>query len=199
MKQRVYLYSKFERFWHWMQAFLIILLLLSGLEIHGSLNIWGFEKAYYLHVYGAFALIILTSFAIFWHLTTGAWRHYWPVKEKIPQICYYYAIGIFRGEPHPFEKRPDQKLNPLQRIAYIILKLFLYPLQIISGILLFFYEWWPKFGISTTFSKVVYWHLIGAYAFLFFLILHVYLTTTGQPWYSHIRGMILGWEEVRIQ
>ena len=197
MKQKLYLYSRFERFWHWTQAILIILLLLSGFEIHGSLKIWGFEQAFYLHVYCGAGLIVLTAFAIFWHLTTGAWRHYWPVKEKIPQICYYYAVGIFKGEPHPFEKRPDQKLNPLQRLAYMFLKLVLFPLQFVTGVLLFLYQWWPKLGVKATFSGLAYWHLIGAYAFLFFLILHTYLATTGQPWYNHLRGMILGWEEVR--
>lgn len=195
MRQKLYLYPKFERFWHWAQALLIIFLLLTGFEIHGSFKIWGFEKAYLLHVYLGFSLIGLTLFAIFWHLTTGAWRHYWPVKEKLPQICYYYAVGIFRGEPHPFEKRPDQKLNPLQRLAYLFLKLFLYPGQMITGVLLFLYPWWLALGIKKTFPGVVYWHMIGAFAFLFFLIIHVYLTTTGKPWYSHIRGMILGWEE----
>ena len=199
MEQKIFLYSRFERFWHWTQAFLIVLLLLSGFEIHGSLRIWGFEKAYYLHVYCAAGLVLLTVFSIFWHLTTGAWRHYRPVKEKIPQICYYYAVGIFRGEPHPFEKRPDQKLNPLQRIAYLILKLFLYPLQVITGGLLFLYEWWPRLGIKANFSATVYWHLVGAYAFLLFLIVHVYLTTTGKPWYNHLRAMVLGWETVETR
>ncbi len=198
MKQRLYLYSRFERFWHWTQAALIILLLLSGFEIHGSLEIWGFEQAFYLHVYCGFGLIVLTAFAVFWHLTTGAWRHYWPVKEKIPQICYYYLVGIFRGEPHPFEKRPDQKLNPLQRLAYMFLKLVLFPLQFVTGVLLFLYQWWPKLGVKATFSGLAYWHLIGAYAFLLFLILHAYLATTGRPWYNHLRGMILGWEEVCV-
>ena len=199
MKQKLYLYTRFERLWHWTQAFLIIFLLLTGFEIHGSLEIFGYEKAYLWHVYAGVALVILTAFAIFWHLTTGAWRHYWPVKEKIPQICYYYLVGIFRGEPHPFEKRPDQKLNPLQRLAYLFLKLVLFPLQFVTAFLLLSYQWWPALGISASLRKVAYYHTAGAFAFLFFLIIHVYLATTGKPWYSHLRGMILGWEEVELR
>ncbi|OAG28754.1 cytochrome b/b6 domain-containing protein [Thermodesulfatator autotrophicus] len=196
MKERLYLYTRFERFWHWTQALLIIFLLLTGFEMHGTISIWGYEKAYIWHVYAGFALIVLTAFGIFWHFTTGAWQHYVPVKEKISQIIHYYTRGIFYGEPHPFEKRPDQKLNPLQRVAYLFLKVILFPLQLLTAFLLLFYEWWPHLGINLNLQQVALYHTAGAFAFLFFLIVHVYLSTTGKPWYSHLKGMFLGWEEI---
>ena len=36
MSERIYIFKGFERFWHWAQAALIITLLLTGFEIHGS-------------------------------------------------------------------------------------------------------------------------------------------------------------------
>ena len=43
MSERVYLFKRFERFWHWSQAALIIFMLFSGFEIHGSYKAMGFE------------------------------------------------------------------------------------------------------------------------------------------------------------
>ena len=69
MKQ-VMLYSVFNRFWHWMQAILIIILAITGMEVHGNFNIFGFEDAVAIHNFSAWSLLILIAFAIFWHITT---------------------------------------------------------------------------------------------------------------------------------
>ena len=36
MAERIYIFKGFERFWHWAQAALIITLLITGFEIHGT-------------------------------------------------------------------------------------------------------------------------------------------------------------------
>ena len=33
---RVYLFKPFERFWHWSQALLVISMLVTGFEVHGT-------------------------------------------------------------------------------------------------------------------------------------------------------------------
>ena len=43
--ERIYLFKAFERFWHWAQAALIIFLLASGFEVHGSYALLGYERA----------------------------------------------------------------------------------------------------------------------------------------------------------
>ena len=43
--RRVYLYTRYERFWHWFQAAMILALLATGLEIHGSVRLLGFARA----------------------------------------------------------------------------------------------------------------------------------------------------------
>ena len=49
MSERIYVFKRFERFWHWSQAALIIFLMLTAFDIHGTLSIFGFEKAVAYH------------------------------------------------------------------------------------------------------------------------------------------------------
>jgi thiosulfate reductase cytochrome b subunit len=51
--QRVLIYKKFERIWHWLQALLVILLALSGFDIHYNWGLFGFEQAFLWHQYFA--------------------------------------------------------------------------------------------------------------------------------------------------
>ncbi len=44
-----YIYHRFERFWHWMQALLIIFLGVTGFEIHGAFTFFGYENAVQYH------------------------------------------------------------------------------------------------------------------------------------------------------
>ena len=39
-------------------------------------------------------------------------------------------------------------------------------------------------------------HTLIAFFLLNFLVIHLYMTTTGHSLFSHIAGMITGWEEV---
>jgi thiosulfate reductase cytochrome b subunit len=196
MGRRVLVYKRFERFWHWTQALLIILLGVTGFEIHGSYRWLGFERAVAAHDALAGALVVLVAFAIFWHLTTGEWRHYQPTLHRLSDMVRFYLVGIFRGEPHPFRKTELSKLNPLQRITYLGLKLLVIPLQVISGGLYYYHdvlvaEWGLPHGVGT----IAVLHTLGAFALAIFLVVHVYLTTTGHTVSSNIRAMITGWEE----
>jgi hypothetical protein len=50
-------FKRFERFWHWSQAALIIFLMLTAFDIHGTYTIFGFEKAVAYHTIAAWTLI----------------------------------------------------------------------------------------------------------------------------------------------
>ena len=133
MGERIYIFKGFERFWHWSQAALVMFMLLTGFEIHGSYALFGFAKAVAYHGIAAWSLIGLWIFAIFWHLTTGEWRHYIPTTEKVLVVAKYYSYGIFKHEPHPFKPSSLNKHNPLQRLTYLGVLLFISPLLWISG------------------------------------------------------------------
>ncbi|MBN8488559.1 MAG: cytochrome b/b6 domain-containing protein [Burkholderiales bacterium] len=194
---RVYLYKRYERFWHWSQALLVLTMLLSGFEVHGSYALLGFERAVRLHTLAAWALLLLWAFTIFWQFTTGEWRQYLPTLEKVGAMARYYALGIFVGAPHPFHKTAAKKHNPLQRLAYLALLAAVSPLIWISGLLYLFRAFWPALGLEALPLEWVAWaHTAGAFAMGVFVIAHVYLTTTGHTLFAHIQTMITGWEEL---
>ncbi|MUT72675.1 cytochrome b/b6 domain-containing protein [Stutzerimonas frequens] len=196
MADRLYLFTRFERFWHWSQAALIITLLFSGFAIHGSHVLLDFRTAVEVHEVAAWLLIALWIFAIFWHITTGQWRQYIPTLSNIRRVALYYARGIFIGAPHPYKVSAERKHNPLQRIAYLGVLVLINPLIWISGLLyLFWGRLEPLLPDWLALEAVALAHTGGAFLMLIFLIVHVYLTTTGHTPLAHIRAMITGWEE----
>ncbi len=196
--QRKLIYNRFNRFWHWSQALLILLLALTGFDMRFSLGLFGFENAMDYHIGVAFAFAVLTVFAIFWHVTTGAWQQYWPLNaSRIGAMVRYYTGGIFRNEPHPIKKTELSKLNPLQRLAYTGLKLFTIPLVVVTGILYYFYNSWEAIGLEgVELGTMAFLHVLGAYLLLVFTFGHIYLTTTGHTPLSNIKAMITGWEDI---
>lgn len=193
---RQMIYKRFERFWHWSQSLLMLAMLVTGFEIHGFFSWLGFEQALLWHELGALALIILWLFAIFWHFTTGEWRQYIPTTEKLMAVIRYYSKDIFFGKPHPYKATPERKHNPLQRFSYLGFKLLLAPVIWLSGLLLLAYPFGLEVFSLSTLSNV---HLATAFLILIFLIVHVYMTTTGQTPLSHIKTMITGYEEHQEQ
>lgn len=194
--KKVYLYSRFERFWHWAQGLLIIALIVTGFELHGTYSLLGFEAAHDVHVFCAWTWLILYVFIAFWLVTTGEWRHYVPTFKKLLDVARYYMIGIFRGESHPVPKSVRAKHNPLQRITYLGIVSALLPFQMITGLLYYYYNSWPAWGLNWSLGSIAFLHTLGAFFVLQFLIVHVYMTTTGHTIFAHVQAMITGWEEV---
>ncbi len=195
-----YIYGRFERIWHWLQASLIIFLAITGFEVHDSLHIFGFEKAVYFHRVASYALIILIIFAIFWHFTTGNWRQYIPTLKNLKAQILYYSKGIFSGEKHPTRKTVLKKLNPLQVIVYLSFKLFMIPIVVVSGLFYMFYKTIDNNDViiiqNIDLSTIAVWHTFGAFLLIAFLIVHVYMTTTGHTYTSNIKAMITGYEDL---
>lgn len=194
--ESIYLYTRFERFWHWAQAVLIIFLALTGMEVHGTYHLFGFKRASNLHNTAGIAWFVLYTFIIFWQLTTGEWKHYIPTTKKLLAVVSYYVYGIFRGEPHPVPKSERNKHNPLQRLTYLAIAVVLIPVQVITGLLYYNYSSWPVWGISLKLGSIAVIHTAGAFALLAFLIVHVYMTTTGHTITCHLKAICTGWEDV---
>jgi len=194
--ERIYIFKRFERFWHWSQALLIIFLLLTGFEIHNSYHLFGFEQATQLHTTAAWTLIGLWVFAIFWHFTTGEWKQYIPTLNKVDAMIKYYLTGIFTDAPHPFKPTALRKHNPLQRLAYLSFWVAISPVVWVSGWFYLFYSSWESWGLESTLTLewVAFFHVLGAFMNLAFLIVHLYLITTGHTVGAHLKAMITGWE-----
>lgn len=196
----VYIYKAYTRFWHWMQALLILILAITGFEINGAYKIFGYQKAVEIHNFAGISLIVLIIFTIFWHFTTGEWTQYLPTRKNLKAQINYYITGIFRNAPHPTRKTILSKLNPLQRLTYLGLKLILIPVMVISGIIYFLYRFPVGGEIKTlnldSIEPIALLHTFGAFLLIAFIIIHIYLTTTGHTITSNIRAMITGWEEI---
>lgn len=194
--ERIYIFTRFERFWHWAQALLIIGMLLTGFEIHGSYALLGFTLAHQVHTLAAWALITLWILAIFWHFTTGEWRQYIPTMKNVDKMIRFYAWGIFNGEAHPFKVSRAHKHNPLQAQAYLGVKLLINPLIWISGLLYLYYNELAAAGYGLDLATIALVHTIGAFMMLAFLLAHIYIITTGHTVTAHLKAMLTGWDEV---
>ena len=196
---KVIKYKRFERFWHWMQSALIIFLAVTGFEVHDSIHIFGYEKAVEFHRVASYAFLVLLVFAIFWHFTTDEWRQYIPTFTNMKAQVRYYLIGIFKKEPHPTQKDKWQKLNPLQIMTYLGFKILIVPVMVVSGLLYMFHKTINVNNVviisDLELGSIAYWHTFGAFVLVAFVIMHVYMTTTGESPTSNIKAMLTGYEE----
>lgn len=193
-------YQAFERFWHWAQAALILFLGVTGFEIHGTFRFFGYAQAVRFHTIAAIAFLVLTAFAIFWHLTTGEWRQYVPTLTNLRAQAEYYVFGIFRNAPHPTRKSVLSKLNPLQKLTYAGLKLLVIPVIALSGLLYMFYRYPQRYEVIAlrieSLRTIALVHTAGAFLLVAFFIAHIYLITTGQTLTSNLKAMLTGYEDL---
>jgi thiosulfate reductase cytochrome b subunit len=202
--QRIYMYTVYERFWHWLQAAAILVLLVTGAAIHKPYLFGFLSFPYMVHLHNTVGFVLLGNalLAAFYHLASGEVKQYLPGRADLFARMFtqaaYYTGGIFRGEPHPFARDAEHKLNPLQQITYLGLLNTLLPAQILTGLLIWGAQRWPQISDGLGGLMVLApLHSFMAWLFAAFLIMHIYLTTTAGPGpLSAIRAMLEGWEDV---
>lgn len=203
--RREYMYSIYERQWHWLQTTVIMGLLFTGLIIHKPDLFGMFSFRYVVQIHNVFGLILIVNAALaaFYNLVSGEIQQYLPRPRgffnQAFQQTLFYLRGIFRGDPHPFEKSAERKLNPLQQVTYLMILNVLLPLQTITGVLMWGAQKWTN--VSDKIGGLVYigpLHSLVAWLFASFIVLHVYLTTTGHTPTAGIRAMILGWDDLEV-
>jgi thiosulfate reductase cytochrome b subunit len=203
--ERIYMYESYRRFWHWLQTTSIVILLFTGLIIHRP-DIFGafsFRGVVTVHNVLAVILVINALLSVFYHIATERVREYIPrpygfFDDAILQ-AKFYMTGIFKGEGHPFEKRPDSRMNPIQKVTYFGVLNVLLPLQMLTGGLMWGAQNFP--AITNWFGGLPFlapFHSLIAWTFATFIIVHVYMTTTGATPLEAMRGMVTGYEEVEV-
>ncbi len=204
--KKEYLYSVYERIWHWVMAISIILLLITGFEIHfySAPKLFGLATSVWMHNVIAAILLINAALALFYHITTNEIRKFIPPKdnffEEVISQIKFYSSGIFLGRPHPLKKTKDRKFNPLQQMTYFGLLNVLMPFQVITGVIIWMLGKWPE--LSAYFGpmyKVAIAHNFGAWLFLAFLVAHLYLITTGHTIFANLEAMITGYDDVEVE
>jgi thiosulfate reductase cytochrome b subunit len=199
---RQQLYSWYERLWHWLQAAAILLLVLTGVAIHAPdrLGWLPFATAVRVHNLLGFFLLANAFLGMFYYVTTGTIRQYIPEPRDFVSLAVrqamFYLRGMFRGEPHPLDKTTERRLNPLQQVTYLAILNVLLPLQMITGLLMWGGQHWPEsvraIGGPPILGPL---HTAGAWAFVSFVVMHIYLTTTGETPLSNIKAMLTGYED----
>lgn len=195
----VKIFTRFERFWHWAQVLLIFTLLFTGTVIMGLHGLIPYGLAVTLHTVAAVVLLALWAFATFWLFTTEAWKHFIPTRTGLLQVIRFYAWGVFKGEPHPYQKGYHRKHNPLQLLAYLALKLMLFPAVWISGLAYLLYGFWEPGDPGSFWLRIVAnIHIFAAFAIAAFVVIHIYLLTIGHGFRQHVRPMITGYDKVDL-
>lgn len=203
--KRVYMYDAYRRFWHWLQTATILILLITGVVIHrpDMFGAFSFRGMVTIHNIMAVLLGINAALALFYHIATDRLKEFIPrpygfFDDAILQ-AKYYIDGIFKGDPHPFEKRPDSRMNPIQKTTYFMILNVLLPLQGLTGILMWGVQKFPV--AENLFGGLPFlapFHSLIAWAFATFILVHVYMTTTGTTPVEATRAMITGYEEVEV-
>jgi len=204
MKNRIYLHPIPVRVWHWINAVCFIVLITTGIQIRYPelVNFFSFKTAMHIHGWVGFVLIANYLIWFVFYILTGKIRIYIPtlnpkklVREILRQV-YYYGYGIFIGNPNPHQPVPDNKFNPLQKVIYFFIMVFLLPAQLITGLLL----WDPKLFSRRIdiLGGIMIVHTIHVVLFSFFaafIFVHIYLATLGHTALAHIKAMLTGYEE----
>lgn len=198
-ERKVLIYTRFNRLWHWSQMASILILLFTGARIMGVHGILPFGLAVTIHSLVALALLLLWAFATFWLFTTGAWRQFMPSTTGLWQVARFYAFGVFQGEAHPYRKILRRRHNPLQALAYLALKILLFPAIWISGLAYLGYTFWDHLDPSGQgIWLVANIHILAAFAIAAFVVVHVYLLTIGHGFREHVKPMVTGFETIDL-
>ena len=199
--KKLYLYPFWLRIWHWTNATLYILLILTGISMHysdPSDPFLPFKTARLIHNTSGVLLLFMYLDYLISNFFTWNGKHYIPQFKGMPKRLFlqtrYYLYGIFKGEPHPFHPDEKSKFNPLQQITYISIMYVFMPLLIVTGVFLLFPYLLPEtvFGVGGIWPAALT-HLIVAYFLTLFTIGHIYLGTTGSTLTSNYKSMITGY------
>jgi thiosulfate reductase cytochrome b subunit len=200
----MYLYPKWIRLWHLLNAVLVIILILTGISMQYTgkdINfLIDFPKAVKWHNFAAALLTAGYIFFVLGNLLTENGKYYKLQKQNfwsdLGKQMRYYAWGMFRGEKPPFPVSLDRKFNPLQKFSYVLAMYFAMPLVIISGLGLLLPEITINriFGVSGLILTDIL-HITMGFFLSVFLVIHIYTCTLGSKPASLFRGIITGYHE----
>jgi thiosulfate reductase cytochrome b subunit len=195
-------YALWLRIWHWSHGLVFLIEALTGLALHYadiSTPLIPFRYAVASHNIFGVALVVLWVLFVIVAAATGHHKHYWPrlrgIFHAAKTLGAYYAKGLINGEESPFAQR-KARFNPVQRLTYFTVMYGLMPIIGFSGILLLFPEWAPEkvLGAGGVWPMAIL-HLVAGYFLTLFVVVHIYLGTTGRSPLALYRDMWRGYEE----
>ena len=198
----IYLNPLTVRIWHWIHAIGITTLCITGAQIRFPeyISLFSYRTAVLIHDFtGIFVCLDwLLWFFYYVFIDKSLLKLYMPnmydLKTGIIKQMLFYGFNYFKGGPNPHHCTPENKFNPMQKGAYLMIMLTLVPIILLSGLLLLLItQKWMVFlgGVKI----VIGLHFLVACCFAAFLFVHMYLATLGHTFWAHIITMITGWEE----
>ena len=199
----MYLYPKWIRIWHVINALMFLILIITGLSMQytdkeNASYVVGFAKAVRWHNFAALVLVLSYILFVTGNILTNNGRYYRIGRKdflsNLVKQFKYYSSGMFKGEKHPFPVTEERKFNPLQKLTYVLAMYVAVPLLIISGIGLLL----PEITITTFFgiSGLILTdilHITMGFFLSVFMVIHIYTCTLGAKPTSLFWGMISGY------
>lgn len=186
--ERIRKHDRIERVGHWVHLLNMILLVLSGMQIHfPGFNVFGsMSNARFVHFVDMYLFFFLGVFHVYQFFSTGKWLTAGPVRRNMRGLGTTIRYYAFLAE----EKPEYGKYNPLQILTYFLL-FVISALMAVVGFALY----WPVqlaplvnlFGGIMTLRQV---HYVLSWVFISFSVVHIYLILT-QP-LKYARAMVSG-------
>lgn len=203
MEGKIYLYPVWVRLWHWVNAILCLLLIITGVSMQYSDPQYPFMRFdWAVGIHDITGILLSASYVlfIFGNLFTSNGNQYlFRIKgyfRNVTRQFIYYSVGMFKGENPPFEITVNNKFNPLQRFSYVVIMYITMPVIIITGWILLYPEYLlhNKMGNHAIhFTDIV--HVIFGFIVSLFFVIHVYFCTIGHKPWSNFLSMFNGYHE----
>ena len=201
MTQQIYLYPKWLRAWHQVNALMFLILIITGLSMQYGLFYIPFDAAVSIHNICGIILAVNYLLFIIGSLLSGNYKYYLLkfsgfIKELKMQFRYY-CYGMFKGEKPPFPLNEERKFNPLQKVSYALIMFVFVPVIIISGLAMMY----PQIIVNKILgmSGIVVTdllHIIAGFIGSMFMLVHIYFCTIGASPKANFRSIMNGNHEV---
>lgn len=197
----IYLYPRYIRFWHMLNAIFMLLLIFSGLSMqYSGRNATMIPFPIAVRMHNISGIILTASYLLFFigNFFSGNGKHYriqWrELKKRLSVQLRYYMFGYLNKQKHPYPVSEERKFNPLQAFTYALIMYIALPLVLISGWGLLFPEIILEgvFGVSGLVLTDLF-HVIMGFLLSIFMIIHIYTITLGHHPLRNFRSIITGW------
>ncbi len=180
----MYLYPRWIRLWHLLNAVICLLMIITGIVMQYTEQVMYPSRVVRVHITGGILLCISYVLFVIGNLVSSNRKHYRirfkGLMGRIGKQVHYYTIGLFKGDNNPFTVTGEEKFNPLQKIFYVIIMYLFVPLVIITGWDMMFPGFFPTIIIGSMgliLSDVI--HIISGFIISLFMVIHIYLCTLG--------------------
>jgi thiosulfate reductase cytochrome b subunit len=200
--KKIYLHPLPLRIWHWVNALLVILLIITGMQLRipGIAALQPHNTPLLIHRWVGWAMAASCVFWLVYSLISDHLSRNYVIRRRNLKGTFrqarFYLFSMFKGEENPFWPSAEEKFNPLQKLAYGAIMGIFAPVLVVTGVLfsdiLFFRKYILLWNVVGVLDAI---HVIGAYVFALYLVVHVYMATLGRTAFSHSKAMIVGYEE----